>query len=95
MSSFATGDRLTRLVSRATTRLESQVVILDAERGEYQVLRGTAGRAWEVLERPMTVDELCTTLAAEYGVTTEQCRNDVLPFLSELERLGLLNVESA
>lgn len=85
---------MVRLVSRATTRLESQVVVLDAERGEYQVLRGTARRVWELLERPMTVDALCTTLAAEYGVTPEQCRNDVLPFLSELQRLGLLNVES-
>lgn len=85
-------SRLARRRDRPAQLLQGDLVILNPDWGEYQVLRGTGRRAWELLDRAGTLKGLCSLLAAEYGITPEQCRADVVPFLEELHGLGLLEV---
>jgi hypothetical protein len=56
--------------------------------GEALQAGGPAPEIWERLDRPITIEELCTDLALEHGVEPEQIRADVSPFLEQLIEQG-------
>ena len=87
-------EKLERLSERPVTDLEGEYVFMDTERGEYQLLKGTALYIWKLLEKPKTLDELCSDITGEFGITKEQCLGDVIPFLQEMEEIGLIKVHS-
>lgn len=71
-------------------RLQDELVMMDLERGKYFSLNPVASRIWDLLENPLTLDELCSLLMEEYEVDAEQCRTDVEEVLTEMVRLGLV-----
>jgi len=74
----------------ASVRHGDKVVLMDLDREQFYSLDGVAGRLWDLLEAPATVDQLTTQLAIEYDAPNEILRRDVAEFLAELERDGLL-----
>jgi hypothetical protein len=73
--------------------LDDETVLMSLESGHYYGLEGTARRIWELLAAPRTVADLSRQLAAEYQVSPEQCAAEILPFIEELRREGLLVAE--
>ena len=71
------------------TDLDDTVVMMDAEKGTYFELDPVGARIWSVLENAASVTRLCDALLAEYDVTPDVCRRDVLAFL---ERAGALEI---
>jgi hypothetical protein len=58
----------------------------------YISLDAIGRRIWELLENPAMVNDLCKQLGEEFEGTQEQISADVLSFLEELEREGLVRV---
>lgn len=54
------------------------------------VLNETGRCVWELLDGQHTVHQIAEALAERFTVSQEQARRDVLDFLSELERLGVV-----
>jgi hypothetical protein len=46
-------------------------------------------RIWNLIQAPMAVDEVFTTILAEYDVEADRCQRDILALLEEL--VGSLN----
>ena len=83
---------MTKYVRNSKTisgRLHDELVMMDLNQGKYFSLNPVATRIWDLLEKPMTLEELCVLLSDEYDVGTEQCLNDVEEHLNEMIRLGL------
>ena len=74
--------------------LDNEMVVVSLASNAYLALDEIGRRVWELLETPQRVDALCTQLAEEFDGDPEQILADVLPFLHELEREGVLNVAS-
>lgn len=64
--------------------------MMDISQGKYFSLNPVATRIWELLERPMTIAELCFILQDEYDVEAERCRIEVQAYLAEMVRMGLV-----
>ena len=94
MKPYSGTEKLERLGERPATDLEDEYVFIDTERGEYQLLKGTALHIWELLEKPRSVDQLCSEIMDEFDISKEQCVEDVFPFLQELEEIGLIKIHS-
>ena len=75
-----------------TAAVDDDLVMFDAERGEYFGLDRVGRRIWELLETPRSVGELCTTLMAEFEVTAETCRADVGTFIERLHDAELVEL---
>ena len=73
-----------------TTDMNGSTVMMDIETGKYYNLGEVGGRIWELLEEPLTVAALVRKLTAEYDISAEQCRADLLPFLGKLVERGLV-----
>ena len=75
---------LSRRMGLMTADMNGSAVMMDIMSGKYYNLGEVGGRIWELLEEPLTVAELVRKLTAEYDVSAEQCRADILPFLGKL-----------
>lgn len=64
--------------------------MMDPEQGKYFSLNPVATRIWELLEEPLSPNELCTALLDEYEVAYEQCSMEVTEHLEKMVRLGLI-----
>jgi hypothetical protein len=71
------------------------IVLLNAERGKYYDLTGTALRIWELLETPRTLDQICDELLREFHIDVGQCREQTCGFLDQLVEEQLISVEGA
>ncbi|MDQ6522857.1 PqqD family protein [Nocardioides sp. LHD-245] len=61
-----------------------EFVMMGLAQGEYYSVKGVAAAVWRHLAQPRDVGELCELVAAEYDVSAEACRDDIVAFLDEL-----------
>lgn len=71
-------------------KLEDERVMLDMDKGKYFALNPVATRIWELLDTPLSLEELCLRLQKEYEVAEEQCKADVSDHLAEMVKLGMI-----
>jgi hypothetical protein len=64
--------------------MAGDTVMFSIEQGEYYGLDAIGTRIWHLLEKEMSVQEICTILRSEYDVSGTQCGDDVRRFLQEL-----------
>ena len=88
--SMSLSTRVVRNEAIIFTELDDTVVMMDAEEGRYYELDPVAASVWALLERDKSVAEVCEALEKQYDVAPETCREDVLAFVEELDRLGVV-----
>lgn len=71
-------------------RLHDELVMMDIDKGKYFALNPVATRIWDLLENPLSIDELCNLLMEEYDVSESQCREEVQEVVEEMVKLGVV-----
>lgn len=74
------------------TDMGGEIVMMSIDQGEFYGLDDIATDIWNRLEEKMAVHNLCKDLCASYGIDTEQCLTDILPFLDEMVADKLINI---
>lgn len=74
-------------------RLHDEMVMMDLEQGKYFSLNPVATRIWDLLEKELTVDELCALLREDYEVESYRCLEEVGEYLEVMLRLKLVAVK--
>jgi hypothetical protein len=74
------------------SQLADETVLMDTVSGDYMGLNPVGTVIWDLLQQPQTVATLVTLLLDRYEVTEEQCRNEVEPFLQELDKRKMLTL---
>jgi hypothetical protein len=69
---------------------DDNVVLLNAQRGNYYSLDNTGLRIWELIEAETTLAELCERLSKEYDVPAEDCLSDTIRFCQQLRDENLI-----
>ncbi|MGO4529376.1 lasso peptide biosynthesis PqqD family chaperone [Paenibacillus sp. 2TAF8] len=85
-------DVVTRKEGNLVSDMGGEKVMMSISSGKYYNLGSTGGRIWEMITEQRTLDELIETLASEYNVDPDQCREQVVPFLEHLLREGLIDI---
>lgn len=86
------------IVSRRSNTVAREVgagvtAILDLDHGVYYQVDAIGTAVWALLEmRPLTIEEMTSEIVAGHEVETEDCRRDVLAFVSEMAAAGLVEV---
>lgn len=88
--SMSLSTRVARNDAIIFTELDDTVVMMDAEEGRYYELDPVGASVWELLDHEKSVAEVCEALEKQYDVAPVTCREDVLAFVEELERLGVV-----
>jgi hypothetical protein len=77
----------------AIADLGDEAVLLDSESGNYFGLNEVAARILGLAQQKTTVDRVVDLLLEEYAVDRDQLTADVIAFVQELERNGLIIVD--
>jgi len=86
------GSNIKQSDSILVQSLDDDIVMANIDSGHYFGVDQTSKRIWELLEKPVTVADLCTRIVKEYDVEPAKCEQDVLSFVNELAREGLIQV---
>ncbi len=67
-----------------------EVLMMSNTTGRYYGLNAVGRRIWELLEKPMTVAEVCARLCEEFEVDVQDCEAAVLKFADEMATGGIV-----
>ena len=76
------------------SRLDEANLAIDAQAGYCYNLNPTSIRIWEIIDRPISIADVCARLRAEYAVDEASCQRDVLALAATLQTAGLLEISS-
>jgi hypothetical protein len=77
----------------ATDLSETEMVMLDIEKGRYFGVEAVANTIWKSIKDPKTVEDVCAVVAATYDAPREEVEMDALEFLGRLVEAGLARVD--
>lgn len=69
---------------------DGEIVMMNVEKGMYYGMDDIESYIWELMERPLSMSQLCDSLMEKYDVACEVCQEDVLEFLHQLHEEGLV-----
>ncbi|WP_216829024.1 lasso peptide biosynthesis PqqD family chaperone [Alkalihalobacterium elongatum] len=72
--------------------MDGEKVMLSISKGKYYNLGDIGGDIWELLENPISVEELVNILLTRYEVERFDCEEQVVSFLSLLAKENLIQV---
>jgi PqqD family protein of HPr-rel-A system len=83
---------LHRRIDMIAAESDGEMVVLDAERGDFLQLNSSAARIWSLLEQPQTLAALCATLAEHFATDAAECRDEVIAFIAVLRDRGMIEI---
>ena len=85
---------LSTLVKHSTDQvscnLNGEVVVLNLKSTLYFGLDEVGACIWNSLQDPKRISDICRIVMDRFEVKEEQCRADVLDFLGNLDKAGLI-----
>lgn len=72
------------------TELDGEKVMMNIEKGKYFMINEVGSSIWDYIEEPTSVNDIIKKLCSEYEVEEVICKNSVLNFLTELNKVGLI-----
>ena len=81
-SASNSGKRFKRSPLVVCSELDGQIALFQSRTCDYLVLNGTGSSIWNILHSPLTLEQICEKLLAEYEVTPEQCKMSVEEWIS-------------
>jgi hypothetical protein len=86
------------LVRRSGGLIEAEVdgelIGLEVEQGVCYGFNGTATRIWALIEEPKRISDIRDALLDEFEVDPETCERELRAVLAELEKDGLVTIET-
>jgi hypothetical protein len=73
--------------------LDGEAAILNLKDGVYYGLNPVGARIWKLVQEPVTLEEILKTLLEEYDVEAEQCLQDTVELLEELQDKRLATID--
>jgi hypothetical protein len=77
------------------SQLNDELLAIDADAGYCYALNESAGRVWDLIAMPMTINAICAQLGKEYTVDRATCMRQVTALLQGLYDAGLVQVDDA
>ncbi len=91
-SSFDRGCTVVVASDVLSTQLGSEQVMLNLRDGTYYGLDEVGSEIWKLLQKPVTVSEICDAIVGAFEVDAERCHRDVVRLLSDLVDRGLIEL---
>jgi len=84
-------DSVVRVSSNQVySRLGDEVAILELDQGVYYGLNDTGSFLWNLMQKPVRVNEMRAALVEEFDVDADTAGKDLLRVLGDLRDAGLI-----
>lgn len=75
-----------------TTDLEGEAVMMDIDKGKYYNFNSVGSRIWELIEKPISVEEITAELLKEFDIDEKKCEASVINFINRLNANELITI---
>jgi hypothetical protein len=72
--------------------LDDELLAIDSQAGYCYSLNETAGRVWDLIVSPLSIDAVCTQLRSEYAVDDATCLHEVTVLIRALHEAELVEI---
>lgn len=72
--------------------MDGEKVMMNVKTSKYYNLGEIGGSIWDLTTAPIKISEVINRLTAEYDVSREQCEEQVITFLKNLQKEGLIQI---
>lgn len=72
--------------------VDSEVVLMHAESGEYMAIVGAGVTIWQFLQDNASVSDICARLIEEYDIDPDQCRSSTVAFVQQLLSENMVSI---
>ena len=73
------------------TDVGDDIVALNVDDGQCYGMEKVTAAVWRLLDTPMSMDQICDRLVAQYAVEADVCRADVERLFGQLRSEGLID----
>lgn len=73
-----------------SANLGAELAVLDLPGGSYLGFNATAAHVWRLLQDPLTFEQICHAMTAEFEVEPAQCTTEIQSLLNSLLAAGLI-----
>jgi len=77
-----------------SSEIDGETVMMDSSFTSYFGLKEVGTLIWQLLEEQHSVHEICERLTDEYDVSFDQCLQNTLPFLEELHKQQMIEIQN-
>ncbi len=85
--------RLVRTKKILASPIDDELVMFDSDAGKYYGMNTVASVIWNNLEESKTIEEMCDILTGKFDISKEKCLEELIGFLPDLEKRGLIQFE--
>ena len=71
---------------------DTELVMLNIERGSYYGMADAAKAIWSQLDEPRSIAAVCARLRTQFAVDAETCERETLAFVNEMLKEELIRV---
>lgn len=75
-----------------TTDLDGEAVMMDMDKGKYYNFNSVGSRIWELIEKPISVEEIIAQLLKEFDIDENKCKASVINFINRLNENELITI---
>lgn len=73
-----------------SNEIDGEIVMMSIEKGNYYGMNNIGSRIWSLIEQPVRVSDIISSLTLEYDVSYETCAKEVLSFLRSLQNENII-----
>ena len=86
-----------KIISRSEgvvfNKLDDELVMMSLANSEYYGLDNIGSQIWEIIEQPVSFNDIIATLIKKYDVSEENCIADIQEFLTVLFDKNLIIIK--
>ena len=84
--------KLMRNKSAAWQQVEENIIVVTGKTRKMHILDGVGYRIWEIMDNPVTKEDITGIISSEFDADTAQIEKDVDEFLDALAEKSVINV---
>jgi hypothetical protein len=90
MKELNRSNTITQNKETLSSAIDDELVLLSIINSKYYGMDSVGSRIWSLLAKPITINDMITTLTGEYDIPATECEKDVFSFLNELYSENLI-----
>ncbi|WP_416149850.1 lasso peptide biosynthesis PqqD family chaperone [Salipaludibacillus sp. HK11] len=91
---YSTIETISQKSGNIVSDMDGEKVMLSINNGKYYNLGDIGGEIWELIEEPISIENLVSALISKYEIEKQQCEEHVLSFLEKLHKEDLIKIEN-
>lgn len=84
---------ITQIQGNIVSDMDGEKVMLSINKGKYYNLGEIGGHIWELINEPLSIEQLVERLVEEYDVQKAECENQVKDFIKMLHKEELIEIK--